>query len=104
MLPPVLELYVVWHPGDSKGSGIAREFFEHFHGSAFTGLIGEAVEVFIRSQGWRADDDAPRPIPSKQDPLPNGVEPARFVAIVPLMGTEIAAAVESGAGPLAQLY
>ena len=99
MLPPVLELYVVWHPGDSKGVEIAKEFFEHFHGSAFTGLIGEAVEVFVRSQGWRSDDDAPRPIPSEQDPLPNGVEPAQFVAIVPLMGTEMAAQIESGAGP-----
>ena len=99
MLPPVLELYVVWHPSDSKGAEIAKEFFEHFYGSAFTGLIGEAVEVFVRSQGWRSDDDAPRPIPSEQDPLPNGVEPAQFVAIVPLMGTEMAAQVESGAGP-----
>ena len=99
MLPPVLELYVVWHPGDSKGSEIAEEFFEHFHGSSFTGLIGGAVEVFIRSQAWRSDDAAPRPIPSKHDPLPNGVEHARFVAIAPLMGTEMAAAVESRAGP-----
>ena len=99
MLPPVLELYVVWHPGDSKGVEIAKEFFEHFHGSAFTGLIGEAVEVFVRSQGWRSDDDAPRPIPSEQDPLPNGVEPAQFVAIVPLMGMEMAAEVEIGTGP-----
>ena len=99
MLPPVLELYVVWHPGDSKGAEIAEEFFEHFHGSAFTGLIGEAVEVFVRSQGWRSNDDAPRPIPSEHDPLPNGVEPARFVAIVPLIGTEMAAEVESGMGP-----
>ena len=99
MLPPVLELYVVWHPDDSKGAEIAKEFFEHFHGSAFTGLIGEAIEVFVRSKGWRSNDDAPRPIPSAQDPLPNGVEPAHFVAIVPLMGTEMAAEVESNAGP-----
>ncbi len=99
MLPPVLELYVVWHPDDSKGAEIANEFFEHFHGSAFTGLIGEAVEVFVRSQGWRSNDDAPRPIPSEQDPLPNGVEPAQFVAIVPLMGMEMAAEVEIGTGP-----
>ncbi len=99
MLPPVLELYVVWHPDDRKGAKVANEFFEHFHGSAFTGLIGEAIEVFVRSQGWRSKDDAPRPIPSEQDPLPNGVEPAQFVAIVPLMGTGMAAGVESSAGP-----
>ena len=99
MLPPVLELYIVWHPIDSKGVEIAEEFFEHFHGSAFTGLIGEAVEVFVRSQGWHSNDDAPRPIPSEQDPLPNGIEPAQFVAIVPLIGTEMAAEVGSGTGP-----
>ena len=99
MLPPVLELYIVWHPGDQKGSGIALEFVEHFHGTVFTGLIGGAVEVFVRSESWRRAEDAPRPIPSAKAPLPNGLELARFVALVPLMGTEMAATVESGASP-----
>jgi hypothetical protein len=91
MLPPVLELYIVWHPGDSKGPVIAHEFVEHFHGTAFTGLIGGAIEVFVRSEGWRSAEDAPRPIPSAKFPLPNGLEQAQFAAIVPLIGTEMAA-------------
>ena len=99
MLPPVLELYIVWHPEDARGTAIAEEFVEHFHGNAFTGLIGGAVEVFIRSHGWHAIDDAPRPIPSPKAPLPNGLELAQFVGVVPLMGTEMAAAVESVSGP-----
>ena len=46
MLPPVLEIYVVWHPDDESGQDIADEIIQHFRGSAFTGLIGGAVEVF----------------------------------------------------------
>lgn len=95
MLPPVLEIYVVWHPGDGEGLTIAKEFVEHFHGTTFTGLIGGAVEVFIRSEGWCSPDDAPRPIPTTKNPLPNGLDQAKFTAIVPVIGTEMAAAVES---------
>lgn len=99
MLPPVLELYAVWHPGDVKGSRIAEEFVEHFHGTAFTGLIGGAIEAFVRSEGWRSAEDAPRPIPCADTPLPNNIQQARFTVIVPLMGTEMAAAIESGSSP-----
>lgn len=96
MLSPILEIYVVWHPGDVKGTGIAKEFTEHFSGSIFTGLIRGAVEVFVRSEGWRHGNDAPRPIPCADAPLPNGVRQAEFTAVVPLLGTEMAAAVETG--------
>lgn len=99
MLPPVLELYVIWHPGDVAGLTIAQEFVEHFHGTPFTGLIGGAVEVFIRSEGWHSPDDAPRPIPTTQNPLPNKLDQAKFTAIATLIGTEMAAAVESSPSP-----
>ena len=62
MLPAVLEIYVVWHPNDVMGSDIADELIGHFRGTAFTGLIGGAVEVFVRSAGWTALSEAPRPI------------------------------------------
>jgi len=103
MLPPILEFFVVWHPDDAAGAGIAQEFVEHFHGSAFTGLIGGAVEVFVRSEGWRAADDAPRPITCLEAPKSNDLQPPAFVAVVPLMGTEMAAAVQS-AGSLWRGY
>ena len=54
MLPPVLELYVVWHPGDNKGAQVANEFFEHFHGSAFTGSSGRPSRFsFVAKTGTR---------------------------------------------------
>ena len=51
MLPPVLELYLVWNPSDARARATADEFVDHFHGTAFTGLIGGAVEVLVRSEG-----------------------------------------------------
>lgn len=97
MLPPVLEIYVVWHPGDPAGRTIADEIIQHFRGTSFTGLIGGAVEVFIRCEGWRSAIDAPRPIPMPGATPPNHIEQAQFTAVVPILGNELAAAVE-GAG------
>jgi hypothetical protein len=99
MLPPILEFYVVWHPQDSAGAMVAAELLDHFHGTAFTGLIGGAVELFVRYAGWRAADDAPRPIPVSAAAVAGGVREAEFVAIVPLVGNELASAVETGGGP-----
>ncbi len=55
MLPPVLEIYAVWHPDDGPEGGreIAREFVNHFHGTLFSGLIGGAVEIYVRSEVWK---------------------------------------------------
>lgn len=99
MLPPVLEVYVVWHPGDPGGTIAAEQVFQHFHGTLFSGLIGGAVEVYVRSAGWRAIDDAPRPIPFPSAPPPNGIVQAQLTAVVPVLGNEFAAAVETGPGP-----
>ena len=99
MLPPVLEVYVVWHPGDPGGVIAAEQIFQHFHGTLFSGLIGGAVEVYVRSVGWRTVDDAPRPIPLPSAPPPNGIAQAQITAVVPVLGNEFAAAVEAGLGP-----
>src|SRR5262245_33531669 len=98
MLPPVVEIYVVWHPADAVGDAVASEFMRHFHGNRFTGLIGGAVEVFVRFSGWRWDNDAPRPIPTQADPPPNGLQPARLTVIVPVLGLGLARAVQAGTG------
>jgi hypothetical protein len=95
MLPPVLEVHVVWHPGDGQGREIAKEFVEHFHGTAFSGLIGGAIEVYVRSEGWGAVEDAPRPIPFKDGAASPGLRAPRFVAVVPLVGNEMATATET---------
>jgi hypothetical protein len=94
MLPPVLEIYVIWHPTDVAGRTIAGEIVEHFHGTAFTGLIGGAVEVLVRSEAWSAPGSAPRPIFTPAAPPPNHVAPAMFTAIVPILGIGMAGAVE----------
>jgi hypothetical protein len=99
MLPPVAEVYVVWHPDDRVGERIARDIVEHFQGTPFTGLIGGGVEVFVRSAGWRGAGDAPRPIPFPGRPLPNGLTESELVAVVPVLGPELASACEAGTGP-----
>lgn len=99
MLPPVLEIHVLWHPSDVQGRDICEEFIQHFHGTVFSGLIGGAIEVYARSAGWRSVDDAPRPVPFAADELPPNVQQAQFVAIVPLLGNEMANAVQSPSGP-----
>lgn len=93
MLPPVLETYVVWHPADSGGEEVADQILQHFHGTTFSGLIGGAVEVFIRSAGWANEADAPRALPFMADP-PNGVAKPKFVAVVPVIGRELALTLE----------
>lgn len=99
MLPPVLEIYVVWHPGDKRGLSIAQEFVQHFHGTLFSGLIGGAIEVYVRSDGWRSTGDSPRPIPFTDAVSPQGIRGAQFIAVVPILGNELAAAVQQDSSP-----
>jgi len=94
MLPPVLEIYVVWHPGDAAGRQICDEFLEHFHGTAFSGLIGGAIEVYARSAGWNSSDDAPRPIAFTANEAPGSLRPAQYIAVVPILATDLAAVVQ----------
>ncbi|HUA12812.1 MAG TPA: TIR domain-containing protein [Solirubrobacteraceae bacterium] len=95
MVPPILDVFVVWHPEDAAGELVAAQFLEHFHGSAFSGLIGGAIEVYVRSQGWRDARDAPRPL----SPGAYEINGAGMTAIVPVLGVGFADAVESGEGP-----
>jgi hypothetical protein len=99
MLPPVLEIYVVWHPDDAVGAQVCDEFLEHFHGSACSGLIGGTIEVYARNAGWRSGNDAPRPIPFATGTLPGNTQAAQFVAVVPVLDNEFAATVENEAAP-----
>jgi len=94
MVPPILEIFVVWHPEDREGEAVADQFVEHFHGTTFSGLIGGAVEIYVRSEGWRSSQDAPRPVSSG----PYGLAGAALTAIVPVLGNGFANAVQSGSG------
>ena len=92
MLPPVLEVYVVWHPADTEGDRIAGWLLDHFHGTPYAGLVGGAVELYIRSSPWAANSDSPRPMPF-QEPLPYGLPAPRVAAVVPVLGVRLARAV-----------
>jgi hypothetical protein len=92
MLPPVLEIYIVWHPSDRAGEAVALEFFRHFHGSRYTGLMADAVEVFLRSHGWLGDNGPPRPIYTPATPPPRGLSQAQLTVIVPIVDMELARA------------
>ena len=94
MLPPVLEIFVVWHPEDREGVEFATAIFRHFlEGRSFLGVIGGGINVSFRSEGWTGEGAAPRPIYTSASPAPNAIPSARFVAIVQLMGSELPAPV-----------
>jgi hypothetical protein len=95
VLPSVLEIFVVWHPDDVAGPSVAQTLLDHFHGTTFTGLIGGAVEVYVRSAGWEGPGGPPRPMPLPGRPAVEGVPPARYVAVLPVMGLALARAVQS---------
>ena len=93
VLPPVLEIYVVWHPDDIEGERLAEGLLDHFRGTPYAGLVGGAVEVYARSVPWGPGSDAPRPLPF-QVPLPHNLPAARVTAVVPVVGARLARAVE----------
>jgi hypothetical protein len=97
LIPPILEVYILWHPDDTDGPRIARGVFDHFHGTAFAGLIGGAVEVYPRSTGWETPDGPPRPLPF-MEPLPNGLTKPAVSVVVPILGTRLARATEEHSG------
>lgn len=94
----MLEIYVVWHPGDEAGQQVAHLLIDHFHGDAFSGLIGGAVEVFVRSEAWEQPGGAPRPLPVVSA-LPYDLREPALTVVVPVLGAELGAAVEPGSGP-----
>lgn len=100
MLPPILEIFVVWHPQDTKGAGLAQTLFNHFmYSPILSSVIGGGIHVSLRSMAWEHMGDAPRPIYTDTNQAPNGIQPAHFTVIVPLLGTELAASVEAENSP-----
>jgi hypothetical protein len=96
VLPPVLEVYVVWHPGDAAGEAIADQLMAHFRGTPFSGLIGGAVEVYVRSVSPSGDPaDAPRSVPCTTS-LPYGLAQAALTAVVLVAGQSLAKDVQKG--------
>jgi hypothetical protein len=90
--PPILEIYVLWHPDDDLGATIADQLITHFHGPAYAGLAGGAVEVYLRSAAWDGASGPPRPMPF-MTPLPAGLPAAQITAVIPILGRHLARAV-----------
>lgn len=93
VLPPVLEIYVVWHPDDAEGTSILDALLGHYRGTPYSGLLGGSVEVYARSVAWHDGSDAPRPLPCVK-PLPYDLLAAQVTAVVPVVGPRLARAVE----------
>lgn len=89
--PPILEIYVLWHPDDIAGAEFGNQLIEHFHTPAYAGLAGGAVEVYLRSSGWEILDGPPRPLPF-MSPLPAELPAAQITAVVPVLGRGLAKA------------
>lgn len=91
-IPPILDVFVVWHPDDRIGAQRFNELHQHFHSPSFSGLAGGAVEVYARSAPWTANG-APRPL-GIDEPLANGLPAAQINVIVPVFDTHMLHAVE----------
>ncbi len=92
--PPILDIFVVWHPADEIGDEVFKRVHKHFHSEAYSGLAGGAVDVYCRSVGWLATDGPPRPLPVggvTEDHVPS----AQFSAVMPVLGVGLRDAVES---------
>lgn len=93
VIPPILDVFVVWHPDDAVGAEVCDWLSQHFHSPAFAGLAGGAVEVYARSAGWESPEAPPRAL-GIATPLVGGLPAAQFNAIVPLLGVNLVRAVE----------
>lgn len=91
--PPILDLFVVWHPDDEVGAEVFERLHSHFHSEGYAGLAGGAVEVYARSSGWAALKGAPRPLLLPGDAV-GAPTPAHFAAIVPVLGAGLRGAVQ----------
>jgi hypothetical protein len=94
--PPILEVYVLWHPDDTIGSSITDWLIEHFHGPAYSGLAGGAVEVYTRSTAWTSPTGPPRPLPF-MEPLPANLRAGQITVVIPVLGRAMARAVRDDA-------
>lgn len=91
-IPPILDLYVVWHPADSAGEDVFRRLHRHFHSETYSGLAGGAVEVYGRNAAWELAGSAPRPMTLPG--TPGVIQPAQFAAIIPVLSPALRDAVQ----------
>lgn len=91
--PPILDVFVVWHPEDKVGAAVFERVLSHFHSQGYSGLAGGAVEVYPRSASWTGVAGPPRPL-LLRGAVWGAPRPAQFVAVVPVLSLALRNAVE----------
>ena len=101
--PPILDIFVVWHPNDAEGAKRFDEVHRHFHGAAFSGLVGGAVEVYARSAGWSSLGGKPRSL-GIDGGMAHGLPAAQFNVVIPIVDVELTRAVGEAGGPWSEYF
>ena len=96
-LPPILDLFVVWHPDDSVGQSVFENLHAHFHSAAFSGLAGGAIDVYARSASWDGQPGgAPRHIPGFHE-SESEMQPSEYCVVLPVLGRALRDATQGSA-------
>lgn len=95
-VPPILDIFVVWHPDELRGEELFSQLDDHYHSPAFSGLAGGAVEVYGRSAAW-APDRSPRPLGIATELAP-GIASAQYNVVLLYAGASLAQAVLNDPG------
>lgn len=79
--PSILEIFVLWHPGDEVGKLIYERLLKHYRSDALSGLASGVVEVFSRSASPDGNFDTP--------PLKIDACASKFTVVIPIVGEEL---------------
>lgn len=91
----LLDIIVVWHPGDREGGTAFDALHDHFHSATYSGLAGGAVEVYSRSTSSSGSyGGAPRSIALPADAAPTD-SVAQYTVVVLCQGTSLSQATSS---------
>lgn len=80
-LAPTVDIFVIWDEFDSSGENVFNRLLNHYHSSAYSGLVGGGIEVYCRKASWDDNDGAPRPIFS----IGKHVKESRYKVVIPII-------------------
>lgn len=80
-LAPTVDIFVIWDKFDRSGENVFNRLLNHYHSSAYSGLVGGGIEVYCRQASWDDNDGAPRPIFS----IGKHVKESRYKVVIPII-------------------
>lgn len=80
-LAPTVDIFVIWDKFDSSGENVFNRLLNHYHSSAYSGLVGGGIEVYCRKASWDDNEGAPRPIFS----IGRHVKESRYKVVIPVI-------------------